>query len=182
MKKSKKMNLWLLLVALVQTPLTELFGASAKKKSHVVVSSKKGTKKAASKVSKNHSNITEKETSFPTTTLVEKGRACIYSDNLQGSTTASGERFNKNAMTAAHLKLPFGTHVRVTSIETGKSVVVRINDRGPFSQKYVLDMSPSAAQKIGLTLTKGTMNVKIEKIASPTQEGKAVLVSHRTRS
>jgi rare lipoprotein A len=64
-------------------------------------------------------------------------------------------------------------------------VVVRINDRGPFSKKYVLDMSPSAAEKIGLNFTKGTMNVKIEKIekiAPHAQEGKAVLVSHRTRS
>ena len=181
MEKSKKMGLWLLLVTMFQTPLTELFGASAKKKSHTVVSSKKTARKAAHKTSKNHSNITEKGTSF-STTFVEKGRACIYSNSLHGSATASGERFNKNAMTAAHLNLPLGTSVRVTSIETGKSVVVRINDRGPFSKKYVLDMSPSAAEKIGLNFTKGTMNVKIERIAPNTQEGKAVLASHRTRT
>jgi rare lipoprotein A len=181
MEKSKKMSMWLLLVALVQTPLTELFGASTKKKSNVAVSSKKGEKNAPHKSPKNHSKIIKKEPSGQTT-LVGKGRACIYSNDLHGSTTASGERFNKNALTAAHLNLPLGTNVRVTSLETGKSVVVRINDRGPFSKKYVLDMSPSAAQKIGLTTTQGTMNVKIEKIAPHAQEGKAVLVSHRTRS
>jgi rare lipoprotein A len=181
MKKNKKVSLWLLLVTLVQTPLTELFGASAKKKSNVVTSSKKAEKKPAHKTPKNHSKITKNEHSVPPA-LFEKGKACIYSNSLHGSATASGEKFNKNALTAAHLKLPLGTNVRVTSMETGKSVVVRINDRGPFSQKYVLDMSPSAAQKIGLTMTKGTMNVKIEKVAPNTQEGKTVLVSRRVRA
>jgi rare lipoprotein A len=181
MEKSKKMGLWLLLVALVQAPLTELFGASAKKKSNVTVSAKKATPKTAHKAPKSPSKITKKATSM-LATLIGKGRACVYSHSLNGSETASGEKFNENALTAAHLTLPLGTNVRVTSMETGKSVIVRINDRGPFSPKYVLDMSLAAAQKIGLTHTKGTMNIKIEKVMPKPQEGKVVLVSKRSRS
>jgi rare lipoprotein A (peptidoglycan hydrolase) len=107
MKKSKKMGLWLLFVTIFQTPLTELFGASAKKKSPVVVSSKKVAKNAPHKTPKNHSNIPKKEPSVHTT-LVGKGRACIYSHSLNGSATASGEKFNEKALTAAHLTLPLG--------------------------------------------------------------------------
>ncbi|MEN9612045.1 MAG: hypothetical protein RLZZ628_2859 [Bacteroidota bacterium] len=181
MKKSKKMGMWLLLATLVQLPLSEISGAASKKKSPATVSTQKMESKSLRKTPKNQSKITKKESNIHAT-LVDKGRACVYSTSLHGSSTASGERFSQNALTAAHLKLPLGTHVRVTSLETGKSVMVRINDRGPFSKKYVLDMSQSAAQKIGLTLNKGTMNVKIEKITPNTHEGKAILVSNRSRS
>jgi rare lipoprotein A len=181
MKKSKKMGMWLLLATLIQLPLSEIFGAASKKKSPVTASVKKMEQKSLHKTPKNQSNVIKNKPNLHAT-LVDKGRACVYSTSLNGSATASGERFSQNALTAAHLKLPLGTNVRVTSLETGKSVMVRINDRGPFSKKYVLDMSQSAAQKIGLTLSKGTMNVKIEKITPNPQEGKAVFVSHRSRS
>ncbi len=69
--------------------------------------------------------------------------------NESGSKTASGERFNQNAMTAAHRSLPFGTRVRVTHGD--RSVVVTINDRGPFVRGRVLDLSTGAARAIGLT-------------------------------
>ena len=72
-----------------------------------------------------------------------------YYGNESGSRTASGERFNQNAMTAAHRSLPFGTKVRVT--HGGRSVVVTINDRGPFIRGRVLDLSTGAARAIGLT-------------------------------
>ena len=76
------------------------------------------------------------------------GRASFYG-NESGSTTASGQRFNQNAMTAAHRSLPFGTKLRVT--HRGQSVVVTINDRGPFIRGRVLDLSKGAARAIGLT-------------------------------
>jgi rare lipoprotein A len=76
------------------------------------------------------------------------GRASYYG-NESGSRTASGQRFNQNAMTAAHRSLPFGTKLRVT--HRGQSVVVTINDRGPFIRGRVLDLSKGAARAIGLT-------------------------------
>jgi rare lipoprotein A len=76
------------------------------------------------------------------------GKASFYG-NESGSKTASGQRFNQNAMTAAHRSLPFGTKLRVT--HRGQSVVVTINDRGPFIRGRVLDLSKGAARAIGLT-------------------------------
>ena len=69
----------------------------------------------------------------------------------QGQMTAAGERFNKRDMTAAHKTLPFGTRVRVTRVDTGSSVIVRINDRGPFKPGRVIDLSERAAEEIGMT-------------------------------
>ncbi len=136
------------------------FGAASKKKVEMRLHSKKVEKNTPRKSSKSSKFSLQSIQS----TLIGKGKACIYSNRLHGSATASGEKFNKDGLTAAHLNLPLGSNVRVTSLETGKSVVVRINDRGPFSKNYVLDMSPLAAQKIGLTFIKGTMNVKIEQL------------------
>jgi rare lipoprotein A len=76
------------------------------------------------------------------------GKASFYG-NESGSKTASGQRFNQNAMTAAHRSLPFGTKLRVT--HRGQSVIVTINDRGPFIRGRVLDLSTGAARAIGLT-------------------------------
>jgi rare lipoprotein A len=67
-----------------------------------------------------------------------------------GRLTANGERFNPNGLTAAHRKLPFGTKVKVTNLRNGKSVIVRINDRGPFIKNRVIDLSLGAAKVIGL--------------------------------
>ena len=64
--------------------------------------------------------------------------------------TASGERFDKNAFTAAHRTLPMGTHVRVTNVKNGKSVVVRINDRGPYSHGRIIDLSKAAARQLDM--------------------------------
>jgi len=80
---------------------------------------------------------------------VQEGLATWYGGELQGSPTASGERFNKNAMTAAHRTLPFGTKLRVTNKNNGRSVVVRINDRGPFIKGRMLDLSKGAAGQLG---------------------------------
>lgn len=76
------------------------------------------------------------------------GLATFYKS---GKRTANGERFNPMAMTAAHRTLPFGTRVKVTNTRTGKSVVVRINDRGPFIRGRIIDLSYGAARVVGLT-------------------------------
>lgn len=75
----------------------------------------------------------------------------IASYYWQGRSTASGERFNPSALTAAHRSLPFGTKVRVTNLRNGKSVVVRINDRGPFLRGRIIDVSRAAASELGFT-------------------------------
>lgn len=90
----------------------------------------------------------------------DTGIASWYGPGFAGRKTANGERFNPNALTAAHRKLPFGTSVKVTNLSNDKSIVVRINDRGPFIRGRIIDLSKRAAQKIGLTKT-GTAKVKV---------------------
>jgi rare lipoprotein A len=90
-----------------------------------------------------------------------KGWASWYGPGFQGNPTASGERFNQYALTAAHRTLPFGTRMRVTNLYNGRSVVVRVNDRGPYSGGRVLDLSRGAAQVLGV-VNSGTAPVKID--------------------
>jgi len=89
--------------------------------------------------------------------------ASYYADQFHGRPTASGQIFDMNALTAAHRTLPLGTTVRVTSLDTGKSVEVLVNDRGPFVKGRVIDLSKGAAEKIGLA-ERGIGLVKIEVI------------------
>jgi len=93
------------------------------------------------------------------------GMASWYGPGLHGRRSASGEMFNQNALTAAHRTLPFGTRVRVTNLSTGQQVVVRINDRGPFSHGRILDLSTAAANQIGLKAA-GVGRVAVEVLAS----------------
>jgi rare lipoprotein A len=82
--------------------------------------------------------------------VVQSGPASWYGPGFQGRRTASGETFDTNELTAAHRTLPFGTRVRVVNERTGRSVVVRINDRGPYAHGRVIDLSHASAQAIGL--------------------------------
>ena len=93
-------------------------------------------------------------------TEIGTGMASYYGDELAGNRTASGERFNPAQLTAAHRSLPFGSMVRVTNTSNGDSVVVRINDRGPFSHGRVIDVSHAAAREIGMHRS-GTARVKL---------------------
>jgi rare lipoprotein A len=88
------------------------------------------------------------------------GQASYYADSLSGNRTADGERYDPADLTAAHRTLPFGSRVRVTNPRTGQSVVVRINDRGPFSAHRVIDLSKAAARRIGL-YSAGSGNVRL---------------------
>ncbi len=93
------------------------------------------------------------------------GAASWYGPKFQGRRTASGEKFDKENLTAAHPTLPFDTLVRVTNQSNGKSVVVRINDRGPFTGKRIIDLSQRAAQVIGM-MNSGVGPVKLDVLAS----------------
>lgn len=92
---------------------------------------------------------------------VQEGEASYYADSLNGNTTASGEPYDKNALSAAHRTLPFGTKVRVTYLKTGQSVEVVINDRGPHAKKRIIDLSSAAAKQIGL-IDAGHGKVRLE--------------------
>ena len=91
----------------------------------------------------------------------ETGVASYYGARHHGKRTASGEPFNQNALTAAHRDLPFGTRVRVTNLSNDKSVVVRINDRGPHTRGRLIDLSRQAAEQLGM-LRSGTAKVRVQ--------------------
>lgn len=93
------------------------------------------------------------------------GTASWYGPGFYGKRTANGEKYNAKAMTAAHRTLPFNTTLKVTNLDNGKSVVVRINDRGPFIRGRVIDLSKKAAQELGLIGT-GTAEVELVAIAA----------------
>jgi rare lipoprotein A len=91
----------------------------------------------------------------------EQGRASWYGPGFHGRTTASGERFDQNELTAAHRRLPLGTRVTVTNLENGRSVGVEINDRGPYVDGRVIDLSRAAARRLGM-VEDGVVRVRIE--------------------
>ena len=133
-----------------QTPKKTLKDASKATK-QAVKSAKKNAKKPLS--------LTEKYKNTPRKHL-QSGVASYYADKFNGRRTANGERFDNTAMTAAHPSLPFGTLIEVTNMRNGKKVVVRVNDRGPYTHARVLDLSRNAARQLGMHNT-GTAKVKV---------------------
>ena len=97
------------------------------------------------------------------TGYTESGKASFYAMKFQFRKTANGERFNQMALTAAHKQLPFGSKVEVTNVKNGKSVVVRINDRGPFIKGRIIDLSRTAFSRIA-HLDTGIIDVRIKVI------------------
>ena len=94
------------------------------------------------------------------------GKVAYYGQRFNGRKTASGERFNAGALTMAHKTLPFGTMVKVTNVKNSKSVVVRVNDRGPTTPDRVGDLSTAAAGKIRM-LRSGVIDAKLEVVGEP---------------
>ncbi|MGN7739173.1 septal ring lytic transglycosylase RlpA family protein [Pseudomonas sp. 22526] len=92
------------------------------------------------------------------------GVASYYGAKHHGKRTASGAPFNQHGMTAAHRELPFGTRVKVTNLKNDKSVVVRINDRGPHTRGRLIDLSRAAAQQLGM-IRSGTAKVRVQAIS-----------------
>jgi len=95
----------------------------------------------------------------------ETGIASVYGDRLQGRATASGEPYDRDMLTAAHRTLPLGCRARVTNLKNNKSVIVRINDRGPHTAGRILDLSRSAAERLGVRT--GVVRVRVEVISLP---------------
>lgn len=103
-------------------------------------------------------------------TYVEEGTASWYGPGHQGRRTADGERFDMHALTAAHRSLAFGTVLRVTDLDNGRTVKVRVNDRGPFVRGRILDLSAAAAEALGMRGA-GVMRVRIEVFAADQPQG-----------
>lgn len=136
------------------------------KKARIDVSDDPEEKAASAPVSKLRFKSVQKSGSHTAQTdrqpvYYEIGRASFYADKFQSRKTASGEPFNQKAKTAAHRQLPFGTKVKVTNKKNKKSVIVTINDRGPFVKGRIIDLSKFAFSRIGNTRD-GTLNVGIQ--------------------
>jgi rare lipoprotein A len=101
----------------------------------------------------------------PQAVAFESGEASYYAKRFQGRRTASGERYDMHALTAAHRTLPFGSYARVSDRASARSVIVRINDRGPFARGRVIDLSYAAAALLGLQ-RKGSAQVTIERVSA----------------
>lgn len=97
---------------------------------------------------------------------VQYGIASYYHDSLHGNKTASGQVYDKNRVSAAHKTLPLGSKVKVTDLETGRSIVVRINDRGPFIKGRVIDLSRRAANELDL-IKRGIARVEVKVLSMP---------------
>lgn len=110
--------------------------------------------------------------------FVQAGEASWYGPGFHGRPTASGVRFNQNALTAAHRALPLGTIVRVTNLDTGRSVRVEINDRGPYIEGRIIDLSRRAAEALGM-VEQGIAPVQLE-VAREAPRGSDVEVAERT--
>lgn len=111
----------------------------------------------------------------------EEGLASFYPDKFQGSSTASGEAYDKDLNTTAHKEYPFGTILRITRLDNGKSVIVRVNDRGPYYRNRVVDLSKKAANTIGLVQS-GTAMVKVEVVSKPDELNKTLSKAKKTVS
>ena len=122
-----------------------------------------------------------KAASTPTTsaTTVLRGRASWYGAYFQGRKTTSGERFNRFKYTCAHKTLPFGTRLRVTNVKNGKSVVVRVTDRGPYRHERIIDLSEIAARPLGITEC-GAATVVAEIVKADTPLGPATTPDNLT--
>jgi rare lipoprotein A len=103
---------------------------------------------------------------------VHVGDASWYGPGFGGKTTASGEVFDETKMTAAHKTLPLGTKAKVTNLKDGKSVQVEINDRGPYAQGRIIDLSQAAAKALGI-IDRGVVKVRVESLENPTTQGDA---------
>jgi rare lipoprotein A len=102
---------------------------------------------------------TAEVTEVRTTGKAQHGIASIYTDRR----TASGERFRSSALTAAHRSIPLGTKVKVTHLGNSRSVIVRINDRGPYIRGRIIDLTPAAAAQLGFGYKQGLARVKVER-------------------
>ena len=119
-------------------------------------------------------SVRTKTTATGKNIIEQVGEASFYGQGFHGRLTASGKRFNRHGLTAAHPTLPLGTRAQVTNLESGQTVRVQITDRGPYAKGRDLDLSQAAAAKIGLTQQNGEVPVKIEATLPPPEEQRKI--------
>lgn len=132
---------------------------------------------AATLSAKNTPNLTHSASALR---LEEFGIASYYAEAFHGKKTANGEKYDMRDLTCAHKSLPFGTLVRVTRLDNGQYITVRVNDRGPYTKGFIIDLSKRAAEKIGL-IQAGTAKVKIEVVGNTSSKdysGEPVMYSN----
>ena len=165
----KQMIKHAIIVIAMLTPLDGIANAHSHSNTHTQLKhkhDKKVAKTKRNKVNIDKRNIKSKKRYAKNIKTVETGKASWYGKQFLGRKTASGERFVKNKLTAAHKTLPLGTVVKVTNTTTNEEVTVRINDRGPYIHGRILDLSPMAAQRIGI-IDKGVAHIKMEVLSLP---------------
>jgi rare lipoprotein A len=118
-------------------------------------------KKTETKVKEKSESKQQNENEEQNVSTVQEGIASYYGDAFHGNTTANGETFDMYKFTAAHRTLPLGTKVRVKNLANNRSIILRINDRGPYVEGRIIDVSYAAAKQLGMVET-GTANVRIE--------------------
>lgn len=164
--------LWALVAAALLASMGGCSGGKITPKGSTHLSTPKKGSASTSKVSSQKkgsaggSSSSSSSSAKKTTGKVEKGQASYYADKFHGRATASGEKYDKRKMTGAHRTLPFGSVVRVTNTANGKSVDVRINDRGPFKAGRIVDVSRAAAEKLGM-IQAGVINCTMEVLSTP---------------
>ena len=115
------------------------------------------------------------------TSYTAEGKATYYADRMHGQRTASGDRYDKKLLTAAHATLPFNTLVQVTNVKNGKSVIVKINDRKPRNRQVIIDLSRAAAEEINL-IRDGIAPVRLKEVTEEKQQDTPLAVSEAGKS
>ena len=143
--------------------------SSQKKSSSVATKTQTQSASTKTTTSKTKKTSSGSSSSSKTTTVkgkVYKGQASYYADKFHGKATASGEKYDKTKMTCAHRTFAFGTVLRVTNTANGKSVAVRVNDRGPVKEGRIVDVSRAAANKLDM-ISAGVINCTVQVISEP---------------
>ena len=154
---SRPKPLWVVLAVLGALVLVALLGAIASHKPDVA----EGPGAALAPAVPDTDVVAKPKAPEVAAQPIGTGTASYYGPGLAGNPTASGEPFDPGALTAAHRTLPFGSRVRVTNAANDRSVIVRINDRGPFAKRRIIDVSKAAARKLGM-IEEGTATVRLE--------------------
>ncbi|RRD38254.1 septal ring lytic transglycosylase RlpA family protein [Leptotrichia sp. OH3620_COT-345] len=149
------------ITVLVGLILSLFISLTGKASNHEITKNIKDTEKKVNILENNDGIFDEAKEERAKYSYFQTGIASFYGGKWHGRKTANGEIFDTYKLTAAHKTLPFGTRVRVTNVNNGKSVVVRINNRGPYAKGRIIDLSQAAFSKIA-SLSKGIVKVKLE--------------------
>lgn len=163
----KKMIKHAMIIIAMLTPIDSIAGVHSHSNTHSETLKHKSDKKKSQKKGKVYiDKRTIKSKKRLAIKNEETGKASWYGKQFLGRKTASGERFVKDKLTAAHKTLPLGSIVKITNTTTNEEVIVRINDRGPFTKGRIIDLSPAAAKQVSV-MSKGVAHIKLQVLSIP---------------